>query len=208
MDSCIFTILLASMKNNLDIFKIQTNNVSPQKGRILIAEPFLPGNYFNRSVILLVAFSDKGAVGFILNKKVELAIHDILPGFPEFNADVYLGGPVATDSIYFIHKLGKKLPGSIHVLGNLFWGGDFDILKQQISAGIIQTSDIRFYVGYSGWDSGQLEREIKEDSWLVTDVDEETVMRDLHQESWAEFVKKAGNRYTVWENFPENPAMN
>jgi putative transcriptional regulator len=208
MDSCIFTILLASMKNNLDIFKIQTNNVSPQKGRILIAEPFLPGNYFNRSVILLVAFSDKGAVGFILNKKVELAIHDILPGFPEFNADVYLGGPVATDSIYFIHKLGKKLPGSIHVLGNLYWGGDFDILKQQISAGIIQTSDIRFYVGYSGWDSGQLEREIKEDSWLVTDVDEETVMRDLHQESWAEFVKKAGNRYTVWENFPENPAMN
>lgn len=208
MDSCIFIILLASMKNNLDIFKIQSNNVAPQKGRILIAEPFLPGNYFNRSVILLVAFSEKGAVGFILNKKVELAIHDILPGFPEFDADVYLGGPVATDSIYFIHKLGKKLPGSIHVLGNLYWGGDFDILKQQITAGLIQTSDIRFYVGYSGWDSGQLEREIKEDSWLVTDVDEETVMQDLHQESWAEFVKKAGNRYTVWENFPENPALN
>ncbi len=208
MDSCIFIILLFSMKNNLDIFRIQTNNVAPQKGRILIAEPFLPGNYFNRSVILLVAFSDKGAVGFILNKKVELAIHDILPGFPEFNADVYLGGPVATDSIYFIHRLGKKLPGSIHVLGNLYWGGDFDVLKQQISAGIIPPTDIRFFVGYSGWDSGQLEREIKEDSWLVTDVDEETVMQDLHQESWTEFVKKAGSRYSVWENFPENPAMN
>lgn len=196
------------MKNNLDIFKIKTNNVAPLKGRILIAEPFLPGNYFNRSVILLVAFSDKGAVGFILNKKVDLAVHDILPGFPEFNADVYLGGPVATDSIYFIHKLGKKLPGSIHVLGNLYWGGDFDVLKQQIAAGMISPADIRFFVGYSGWDSGQLEREIKEDSWLVTDVDEETVMKDLHQESWAEFVKKAGTRYSMWENFPENPALN
>jgi putative transcriptional regulator len=196
------------MKDNLDIFKIQTNNVAPRKGRILIAEPFLPGNFFNRSVIFLVAYSGKGAVGFILNKKVDLGIHDILPGFPEFECDVYLGGPVATDSVYFIHKLGNKLPGSIPVLGNIFWGGDFETLRQQISAGVIDPADIRFFIGYSGWDSGQLEKEIKEDSWLVDDVDEETVMRDLRESSWAEFVKKVGRRYTIWENFPENPAMN
>lgn len=196
------------MKDNLDIFRIQTNNVEPQKGRVLIAEPFLPGNYFNRSVILLVAYSKKGAVGFILNKKVDLAIHDILPGFPEFEADVFLGGPVATDSIYFIHKLGKKLPGSIHVLGDLYWGGDFEVLKQQIASGLIKNSDIRFFVGYSGWDAGQLEREIKEDSWLVNDVDEKSVMGQQHQATWADFVKKAGHRYKMWKNFPENPAMN
>jgi len=196
------------MNDNLDIFKIQSNNITPQKGRILIAEPFLPGNYFNRSVILLVAYSNKGAVGFILNKKVDLAIHDILPGFPVFDGDVYLGGPVSTDSVYFIHKLGRKLPGSIQVMDNLFWGGDFEILKQLIHEGQIDPSEIRFFVGYSGWDSGQLEREIKEDSWLVNDVDEEMIMRRLHHDSWAEFVKRVGNRYKVWENFPENPAMN
>jgi len=61
------------MKDNLDIFRIKTNNVEPKKGRILIAEPFLPGTYFNRSVILLVAYGQKGAVGFILNKKVDVA---------------------------------------------------------------------------------------------------------------------------------------
>ena len=196
------------MNDNLDIFRIQTNNVEPKKGRILIAEPFLPGSYFNRSVILLVSYSDKGAVGFILNKKVDVAIHDVLPGFPDFEVDVYLGGPVATDSIYFIHKLGKKLPGSIHVIGDLYWGGDFEALKQLVLNNSINPADIRFFVGYSGWDAGQLEREIKEDSWLVNDVDPDTVMRDLQQESWADFVKKVGSRYTVWENFPENPAMN
>jgi putative transcriptional regulator len=196
------------MNDNLDIFKIQSNNIAPQKGRILIAEPFLPGNYFNRSVILLVAYSNKGAVGFILNKKVDLHIHDILPGFPVFDGDVYLGGPVSTDSVYFIHKLGKKLPGSIQVMDNLFWGGDFEVLKQLIHEGQIDPSEIRFFVGYSGWDSGQLEREIKEDSWLVNDVDEEMIMRQLHHDSWAEFVKRVGTRYKVWENFPENPAMN
>lgn len=196
------------MSKNLDIFKIKTNNIAPQKGRILIAEPFLTGNYFNRSVVLLVAHSNKGAVGFILNKRVDFPINEIFPDFPEFDAKVYLGGPVATDSIYFIHKLGNQLPGSIHVLGNLYWGGDFDELKRQIRVGLLKPGDIRFFLGYSGWDSGQLEQEIKEDSWLVTDVDEEVVMHELNQASWVDFVKKAGQRYTIWENFPENPSLN
>lgn len=196
------------MSNYLDIFKIKTNNIAPQKGRILIAEPFLMGNYFNRSVVLLVAHSDKGAVGFILNKRVDFPIHEIFPDFPEFDAQVYLGGPVSTDSIYFIHKLGDKLPGSIQVLENLYWGGDFVELKRQIKVGLLQPSDIRFFLGYSGWDSGQLEQELKEDSWLVTDVDENVVMNELNQASWVDFVKKAGSRYRIWENFPENPALN
>ena len=196
------------MEHINDIFRIKTNNVEPQKGRILIAEPFLSGHYFNRSVVLLVAHSDKGAVGFILNKKVELPIHDAFPDFPDFETTVYLGGPVSTDSIYFIHKLGDRIPGSIHVIGDLYWAGDFEVIKKEINLGMIDPSDIRFFLGYSGWDAGQLEEELKEDSWLVTDVDQESVMVDHDQDSWFEFVKRAGSRYTVWENFPENPSFN
>lgn len=196
------------MANNLDIFRIRTNNVAPQKGRILIAEPFLSGNYFNRSVVLLVAFSEKGAVGFILNKKVDFPIQDAFPDFPYFETDVYLGGPVSTDSIYFIHKLGDRIPGSIHVMGNLYWGGDFEVIKQEIRIGTIRPDDIRFFLGYSGWDAGQLESELKGDSWLVTDVEQDAVMGEMHSDSWFNFVKKAGQQYSVWRNFPENPSMN
>lgn len=196
------------MKENLDIFKIKTNNISPQKGRILIAEPFLPGDYFSRSVILLVAYSEKGAVGFILNKKIEFSMQEVFSDFPEFEAQVFLGGPVSADSIYYIHKLGDKIPGSIHVLGNLYWGGDFGALKTHVARGLINPADIHFFLGYSGWDAGQLERELKENSWLVTDVEEEAVMKDPNETSWTDFVKKAGNRYKVWENYPENPMMN
>lgn len=196
------------MSDNLDIFKIKTNNIAPQKGRILIAEPFLSGNYFNRSVVLMVAYSDKGTVGFILNKKVDFPMQDVFPDFPEFDADVYLGGPVSTDSIYFIHKLGEKLPGSIHVLGDLYWGGDFEVLKREIKLGRIKASEIRFFLGYSGWDAGQLEGELKDNSWLVTDVQQEAVMRELNESSWLDFVKGAGSRYSVWENYPEDPALN
>ncbi len=196
------------MSENLDIFKIRTNNIAPKTGRILIAEPFLSGEYFNRSVVFLVTYNEKGAVGFILNKKVDFPIQDVFPDFPDFDSEVYLGGPVATDSIYFLHKLGDKLPGSIHVLDDLYWGGDFEILKRDVRLGKINPAEIRFFLGYSGWDAGQLESELKEDSWLVTDVAQEAVMRDLSESSWVDFVKKAGSRYSVWENFPENPSLN
>jgi putative transcriptional regulator len=90
----------------------------------------------------------------------------------------------------------------------LYWGGDFEVLKRDIRSGKINSSDIRFFLGYSGWDAGQLEDELKEDSWLVTDVEQNDVMRDLSESSWFDFVKKAGTRYSVWKNFPENPALN
>jgi len=196
------------MKGNLDIFKIRTNNVPPQKGRILIAEPFLHGDYFSRSVVFLVAHSEKGAVGFILNKKIDFRLQDVFIDFPEFDAHVYLGGPVSADSIFFVHKVGEKLPGSIKVLGNLSWGGDFETLKNLISKGMVKPSDIHFFLGYSGWDAGQLEGEIKEDSWLVTDVDENAIMRESQDVSWTDFVVKAGNRYSIWQNYPENPSFN
>ncbi|NQU87155.1 MAG: YqgE/AlgH family protein [Mariniphaga sp.] len=196
------------MDQNLNIFKIQSNNIAPEKGRILIAEPFLTGSYFNRSVVFLVAYSDKGAVGFILNKKVDFPIHDIITDFPDFNAQVYIGGPVATDSVYYIHKFGKQISGSIQVSENLFWGGDFEDLKRLITMGLAKSSEIRFFLGYSGWDSGQLEEELKENSWLVNNVNDEIVMKDLSQSSWFDFVKMVGKEYKVWEHFPENPSLN
>lgn len=196
------------MKENLDIFKIRTNNIPPKKGRVLIAEPFLYGDYFSRSVVIMVAYSKKGTVGFILNKKIDFSIQKVFPEFPDFEANVYLGGPVSPDSLFFIHKYGHLLPGSIHVLGNIFWGGDFDILKTLIADKQIKPDDIHFYLGYSGWDAGQLEDELKENSWLVADIEEDIIMKDANQFAWNEFVRKAGNRYSIWENFPENPNFN
>lgn len=115
---------------------------------------------------------------------------------------------MATDSIYYIHKHGDIIPGSIHVIEDLYWGGDFEIIKREISSGTFQPDDIRFFLGYSGWDAGQLENEIKEDSWLVTGVNQEIIMKELNIDSWFDFVKKAGSRYSVWKNFPQHPSLN
>ncbi|WP_208111735.1 YqgE/AlgH family protein [Sunxiuqinia elliptica] len=194
---------------NINLFKIETNHVAPSKGRILIAEPFLPGSYFNRAIILLVAHSDKGAIGFILNKKIDYPVNEILGDFPEFEAEVYIGGPVSTDTIYFIHSLGKLIPGSIHVKDNIYWGGDFEEVKRLIREGLILPGQIRFFLGYSGWDNGQLEEEIGENSWLVSEIEEELVMVDRKTTTmWVEAVREIGGKYSLWEHFPENPSLN
>jgi putative transcriptional regulator len=196
------------MKLNTNIFRIETNHVDPKQGNILIAEPFLSGSYFNRSIIILASCNEKGAIGFILNKRVDYPVEDLLVDFPDFDADIHIGGPVGTDSIYFIHTLGDVIPGSIPIKDNLYWGGDFDTLKLQITLGLVSRQQVRFFLGYSGWDAGQLEEEIKENSWLVADVSEVNLMNIDENQMWVESVRAMGGKYTMWENYPENPSLN
>lgn len=196
------------MKINTNIFRIESNHIAPQQGNILIAEPFLPGSYFNRSIIILVTCNKDGAVGFILNKKVDFPVEDLFVDFPDFDSKIHIGGPVGTDSIYFIHTLGKLIPGSIHIKDNLYWGGDFDSLKKQIKLGFVNHSQVRFFLGYSGWEAGQLEEEIKENSWLVADTSESDLMNIDETEMWSKSVRAMGGKYSMWENFPENPSLN
>lgn len=196
------------MRLNTNIFRIETNHIAPQQGHILIAEPFLAGSYFNRSIIILASYNENGAIGFILNKKVDYPVEDLFVNFPDFDSEIHIGGPVGTDSVYFIHSLGDAIPGSIHIKENLYWGGDFDTLKMQIKLGLVNSQQVRFFLGYSGWEAGQLEEEIKENSWLVTDVPQTELMTIDENSMWAESVRAMGGKYKMWENFPENPLMN
>lgn len=195
------------MPLNIDIFKIRTNNVLPKKGRILIAEPFLPGSYFNRSIVFLVEHGSEGTVGFILNKPVDFEVVGFDEEFPNFKERLYVGGPVSNESVYYIHTMGDLIPNSVKIMDGLFWGGDFDHLKDLIHTGFADNTKVRFFLGYSGWDKDQLKEELDEDSWLVTDISPKIVMQSS-EELWKDMVKQLGGKYSLWENFPENPALN
>ncbi|HKM94269.1 MAG TPA: YqgE/AlgH family protein [Prolixibacteraceae bacterium] len=195
------------MNLNLDIFKIKSNNVVPKKGRILIAEPFLPGSYFNRSIVYIVEHNANGTVGFILNKPVDFQVKDFQNEFPTYEDKIYIGGPVSIESLYYIHSFGRNIEGSIHIQDNLYWGGNFEQIKSMINDQIPLLNQIRFFLGYSGWDKEQLKEELNEDSWLVADIAPELVLSH-DKELWSEMVKEQGGKYKLWQNFPENPSMN
>lgn len=191
-----------------DIFKIDHNNIKPRQGRVLISDPFLNDAYFKRSVVLLTEHNSKGSVGFVLNKPVDVGIDEILADFPSLDTGISVGGPVGTNSVHYIHGLGNIIPNSVKIMPDIWWGGDFDYVKELIKSRSLDKNQIRFFVGYSGWEPKQLEREISENSWVVRELDSALIMNSRSRESWQTVLQVLGGKYKLWTNFPENPVMN
>ncbi|WP_282039052.1 YqgE/AlgH family protein [Saccharicrinis aurantiacus] len=195
-------------KINFDIFKVERPKIKPDKGTILIADPFLKGPYFSRSIVLLTEYGAHGAVGFVLNKTSHIFPDEIIDDLLSFKGELYIGGPVSSDTLHFIHKLGDKIPGALKISDSLYWGGEFEVLKELINKGKADASNVKFFAGYSGWSSGQLEEEINENSWIVTEMNEEFVMERGVDSIWRDSLSQLGGKYETWSKFPEDPTSN
>ena len=196
------------MKEEIDLFTILPEDKIPEKGKILISEPFLPDTFFNRSVVYLTDHDSKGSVGFILNKKLDVKLSDAVNGFEGWNENLSMGGPVAPDTLHYLHTLGPIIPKSVLVDENVYWGGDIDAIRDLIKTGSVKPYQIRFFLGYSGWSGGQLERELKENSWVIAKVKPEIIMNSRGTDSWKRLLRTFNNKYRMWADFPESPEMN
>ena len=196
------------MKSDIDFFTIRPEDKIPQKGRMLISEPFLPDTFFNRTLVYLTEHNEKGSVGFILNKSINLKVNDALEGFPAWDEKLAMGGPVAPDTLHYLHTLGNIIPDSVWVSDNIYWGGNIEVIKDLINTSKADKGDIRFFLGYSGWGEGQLEKELQENSWVIADVAPEVVMRYRKEDSWKTVLRSLNKRYRLWAEFPDSPEMN
>jgi len=183
-------------------------NTLPAKGKILIAEPFMKDPYFKRSVVILADHNENGSFGFMLNKAIELELKSAIANFPEYEDSLYLGGPVGTDQLFYIHTEGNRIPQSIEITEGLWWGGDFKILKAIIRRGEIENNQIRFFVGYAGWDPKQLEKEMKENSWIVANPVIDLLMNPSTSVLWTKAIQSLGGEYKLMANYPEDPQLN
>jgi len=181
--------------------------MKPKQGLVLVSEPFAPDGIFSRSIILLAEHNENGTIGFILNKPFNRKISDFSSEFGNLDMNISLGGPVGSEHIYYIHTYGDKIPGSICIKENLYWGGEFNIIQTLAEAGKLDEKKIRFFTGYSGWNSEQLMTEIKKDYWLVSDIDVKTIMRN-DKKIWNKTVSELDKPYKAWQYFPENPNLN
>ena len=175
----------------------------------MIAEPSILGDVsFNRSVVLLADHSDNGSVGFILNKILDFTLKDLIPEL-QVNFKVYNGGPVEQDNLYFIHKIPDLIPESIEIANGIYWGGNFEIVVELISKNLISEKEIKFFLGYSGWDAQQLEDELNSHAWIVTPNEDHTELLEKPYNSfWKDKMLELGGEYMLWSNSPENPSYN
>lgn len=181
--------------------------LEPKKGRILISEPNMTDDNFKRTVLILAQHNQNESIAFILNKKTEFNINDVIEHFPKFDSNIYIGGPVERNKLHFIHTLGKKIDDSIQISENLFWSGNFENLKDLVKKGKVKKNQVRFFAGYSGWSAGQLNFELESDSWIVAKSD--LINLDDNQEKiWRDCVKKLDKDYAIWSNMNEDPTLN
>ena len=187
-------------------------NTNLSNGKLLVADPSIIGDFsFTRAVILLADHNNEGSVGFILNKKMA---HDLSTFVPEISKrfSVFEGGPVDQDRLYYIHSRSDCIPNSKPISKNLFWGGDFDVIKNMINDGELSSADIKFFLGYSGWSSDQLKEEVKRNTWIVLDDDDDDKRVNISSSNDATFWKakmiRLGGHYAIWANSPSHPHLN
>ncbi len=184
------------------------NKIEPQKGRLLLSEPYLADPNFERTVILLTEHNEEGSVGFILNKPSESHVNEVMEDLRGLDAQIFIGGPVQQDTMHFIHRYGD-LEEAIELENGIFWGGNFEQLLTKVETGHAQVTDIKFFLGYSGWSPDQLDEELKLNSWIVSDrISNELIFETLPDQMWKRALKELGGRFSVYSNYPADPRMN
>ncbi len=191
------------------MIKITPNNITPpEKGKILLSEPFLNDPYFRRAAILLCEHNEEGSFGFVLNNYLEMSLEQIMKGLPDLDTRVSVGGPVNNSNLYYLHTLGNSISNSKEITEGIFLGGDFEVIKEQILSHSLDQSKIRFFVGYSGWSANQLQEEMEQNSWYVTDAETSLVMDMESNDLWGDFMRSMGPEFARMTELPKDPNLN
>ncbi|GMR23484.1 MAG: hypothetical protein BMS9Abin37_1917 [Acidobacteriota bacterium] len=163
--------------------------IVPAKGVFLVSKSEIEGGPFYQSVVLLLAHSDKGTLGLIVNRMTGIPLSAALPGLGrETSHELYFGGPVELSGLLYLFRSGKPTEQADHVMGNVYYSGDRELLEELMDADK-KTDELHLFIGHSGWAPGQLEAELVRGSWDVVRADAFTVFGKDPATMWDELSK-------------------
>lgn len=177
-------------------------------GALLIAPPMMHDPNFRRTVVLLCEHGAEGSFGLVLNRPLEIPLSDVLHSVTNNDLMVSIGGPVQPDTLHYVHRNGDVIPDTLPLFDDVYWGGDFEVLKALIESGQVSPRDLRFFLGYSGWSAGQLADEIERGGWILATADAASVFAPGSAQLWRTALRRIGGEYALLSNFPEDPRTN
>ena len=137
-------------------------------GNYIKSSSELIGDFFENTIILIVKHNEEGTVGFVTNKAFGKSLHELV----EFNHSkpfpLMDGGPVDRDHLFVLHKRPDLIEGGEAVCNGLYMGGNMEQVIQAINTQAANKEDIQLFIGYCGWDEGELEAELEEGSWILS----------------------------------------
>lgn len=187
----------------------EENSNKPQNGSILISEPYLGDPNFERTVVLICSHSeDEGTFGLVLNRMSNLKLSDVIDVYSDtFEMELGIGGPVQYNTLHYVHRL-SQLSQAVKLGEDVYWGGDFETLRTMIGSGLVSPSEIRFFLGYSGWTPGQLQEEIDKNVWIVNNNAANKLFNLEADSLWRSILREMGGKYKVLSNYPVDPRLN
>lgn len=155
-------------------------------GVFLVATPSLMDPNFIHSVILLINYGEKGAIGLIINRPAFLLLQEVLPDNENIGGSslpLYIGGPVSQDTLFILFASENPPDDAQKVFQNIYFATSRDTILQTIKKW--EEGDlIKVFAGYAGWGPGQLENEIKRGAWLTVEADSKTIFSDEPSRIW------------------------
>ena len=125
----------------------------------------LIGSFFEHTTILIVEHNEEGTIGFVTNKLFGKSLHELI----EFNHSkpfpMMDGGPVDREHLFVLHKRPDLIEGGEQIPNGLYLGGNMKQVIEAINNGSATQEEIQLFIGYCGWDVGELEAEMAEGSW-------------------------------------------
>jgi putative transcriptional regulator len=164
--------------------------VKLEPGRFLVASRKMRDPRFAETVILIVRYEDKGALGLIVNQPTVALLSDLLPEVEELKERddrVYLGGPVAKNGMMFLLRSDNPPADSQLIFADVYVSSS----RERFDEVIVQDqARFRSYVGYAGWAPGQLEGELRREDWHVLPGDADVVFSSSPEGIWGKLIKK------------------
>jgi putative transcriptional regulator len=183
--------------------------IEPERGDLIISEPYLPDPNFERTVVLICEHDENGTIGFILNKPAIVDVAQVMEELSNSDASLYVGGPVQQDTLHFIHRSDLLKDKANHIADHIYWGGNYERLAELINTHQLKNKDIRFFLGYSGWSQGQLLEELKEKSWIVYKKPTADLLFDNPAPTlWKRVLQEMGGKFKLISNYPVDPRLN
>ncbi len=127
----------------------------------------LNGSFFEDTNILIVEHNEAGSTGFITNKPFGKSLHDLIEFKHAKPFPLMDGGPVDRAHLFVLHKRPDLIEGGKQLTNGLYLGGNMEQMVQAINKGDVNQEDIQLFIGYCGWDTGELEAELEEGSWII-----------------------------------------
>ncbi|MCC6234278.1 MAG: YqgE/AlgH family protein [Verrucomicrobiales bacterium] len=178
------------------------------RGRLLLDGGNLTGSWFQRTVLLICQHDSEGAFGLVLNRPSGAVVGDaVVADIPARlkQLPLLIGGPVQPGALSFLHG-DHFLPGAT-VMPNLDLGHSLDQLAE-LSVEYSASRKILVFAGYAGWSAGQLDEELKRNSWLVQTATPELIFDSDPKDLWQRILRPMGGKFRLLADSPEDPMVN